>query len=255
MTERPATLDESLRSARANAFGSGEFVGQESFVSAGEVLSLACHAEVRPGVRVLDLCCGGAGAGLHIVRELGGDYVGVDSSARAISQAQRRAASLGLKARFEVMTVPPIPAGPFDVILLLETLLAFQDKSDLMGAISAALPLGGRFACTVEEGAALTAAERASMPASDTVWPIPLEELLADLRSVGMRVRSLIELSDAHLETVDALVRAYAAADAEIAAVGGTGTLEHLLTSHRLWSTWLRTGRIRKFGLVAERVH
>lgn len=254
MTAGPATVHELLERARSTAFPAGGFCGQESFVSASEILTVARQAGVRPGVCVLDLCCGGAGAGLHIMRELGCDYLGVDSSARSIAEARQRAATLRLEARFEVATVPPIPAGPFDVVLLVETLLAFPDKAALLREISAALPAGGRLACTVEEGAPLTEAERETMPASETVWPIPLEELLAELSSAGMRVRWLAESTDAHLATVEGLVSAYTAAAAEIAAVGGTLAVDDLLASHRLWSRWLRAGRIRKFGIVAEKV-
>ena len=33
----------------------------------------------------------------------------------------------------------------------------------------------------------------------------------------------------------------------------GIRDIDDLLTSHRLWSRWLRQGRVRKFALVAEK--
>ena len=40
---------------------------------------------------------------------------------------------------------------------------------------------------------------------------------------------------------------------AAIAAKIGDDVVDDLLASHRLWSTWLSKGRIRKFAVVAER--
>ena len=77
MTSR--RLEDVLRAARASAFAPGEFIGQESFVTAGEILTLARRAGIGGDTRVLDLCCGRGGPGLHIVEELGCAYVGVDS--------------------------------------------------------------------------------------------------------------------------------------------------------------------------------
>ena len=134
-------------------------------MSAGEIRSLAARAGIRPGVSVLDLCCGVGGAGLFVTHELGCRYLGVDASASAVAEAWLRARDAGVAARFEVARMPRVPSGPFDVILLLETLLAFRDKPGLLRQVAAALPVGGRFAFTVEEGVPLSAAERAVMPA------------------------------------------------------------------------------------------
>ena len=60
-------------------------------MTAGEILRLAVRAGVRPGVAVLDLCCGVAGPGRLPGAELDCDYLGVDSSASAVAIA--RAAS------------------------------------------------------------------------------------------------------------------------------------------------------------------
>lgn len=254
MTVRPMVLSEVLRRARAGAFAPREFVGQESFVSASEVLGLASRAHVGAGVRVLDLCCGRAGPGLHIVRSLGCDYLGVDASLESIEDARRHAADLGLQARFEVARVPPLPPGEFAVVLLLETLLAFPDKASLLHVIGRALGAGGRLGCTVEEGAPLTDAERAVMPAPDSVWPIPLDELLADLGAEGMRVEWVGERTEAHRAVVQDLIRAYERSAEHICAAGGSEVLADLLASHRLWDRWLGERRIRKFALVAEKV-
>ena len=126
------SLVEALRRGQEAAFGPGEYVEQESFVRASEIRLLAERAAIGPGVSVLDLCCGVAGPGRFLTRELGCDYLGVDSSEGAVAIAAER--SLGLPCRFEVAQVPPLPAGTFEVVLLLETMLAFRDKSSLLAA-------------------------------------------------------------------------------------------------------------------------
>jgi SAM-dependent methyltransferase len=248
-TDDREAYEEVLHRVRARAFPAGEFVGQESFVGAGEVLALARRAGIGPGVGVLDVCCGVAGPGRLVARELGCDYLGVDASAEAVSVARARAE--GLPCRFEVATVPPLPTGPFDVVLLLETLLAFRDKAPLLEAVAEALLPGGRFAFTVEVGAPLTDVERRRMPSADTVWPVPLPSLVDGLARAGLTVRWHEDHTVEHRTVVDGLLAAYDDASEPIAARLGAGVVDGLLTSHRLWRDWLGSGRVRKLAVLA----
>jgi SAM-dependent methyltransferase len=246
-----APFDRALRRAREAAYPAGEYVEQESFMRAGEIRDLAARAGVARGVSVLDLCCGIAGPGRFITRELDCDYLGVDSSASAVEIARDRAR--GGRCRFTVARVPPLPPGTFEVVLLLETMLAFRDKAPLVAAIADALPAGGRFAFTLEEGAPLTDAERGRMPDADTVWLTPIEDLRALLDRAGLAVRWEEDVSASHRAVADALAGAFAADGAAIAAAIGRRALEDLLSAHSLWSDWLGTGRVRKIAVVAER--
>jgi SAM-dependent methyltransferase len=246
-----ALFDRALHRARVSAYAPGEFVGQESFMTAGEIRALGVQAGVRPGATVLDLCCGVAGPGRFLTRQLGCTYLGVDASASAVAIARERAGDL--PCRFAVAHVPPLPAGPFDVVLQLETMLAFEDKDALVRSVSAALEPGGRFAFTLEEGRPLTAAERAAMPDADTVWLTPLEEMAASVERAGLVITSQEDHSRAHRTTAQALADAFAADAEAIAAQIGRWALDDLLAAHRLWIDWLDEGRVRKFALVAER--
>ena len=219
---------------------------------ASDVLSLAGHAGIGPGVSVLDLCCGVAGPGRLITRQLGCRYLGVDACSSAIGIARARSAGLGC--RFEVAEIPPVPAGRFDGVLLLETMLAFPDKERLLREISQGLTAGGRFAFTLEEGLPLSAAERRCMPDPDTVWLTPLRDILSCLEQVGLRVRWQHECTETHLAMVSSLREAFATESSRIAAHVGHRALEELLAAHRLWGDWLGTGRVRKLAFVAEKV-
>jgi SAM-dependent methyltransferase len=240
-----------LERARAAAFPAGEFAGQESFMRAGEVRALADRAGVGRGVSVLDLCCGVAGPGRMITAESGCRYLGVDHSASALAIARELASNL--PCRFEQAHIPPLPEGRFEVVLLLETMLAFPDKDALADEVARTLEPGGRFAFTVEEGRRLTEQERAMMPGADSVWPIRLAKLTGVLRAAGLTVTWRREFSSSHQAAAAALLRCYRADSLQIAAEIGTRATAHLITSHLLWSDWLSSGRVRKFAMVAEK--
>jgi SAM-dependent methyltransferase len=217
-----------------------------------EIRAVAVAANIAPGVSVLDLCCGVAGPGQFITRELGCSYLGVDLSSSAIEIARSRAGDLDC--RFEVSRIPPVPQGPFDVVLLLETMLAFPDKQPLLEQVSRALVSGGRFAFTLEEGLPLTTEERERMPDADTIWLTPLEEMLGYLKRAGLVVRWQEDCSRSHRAMADSLRAAFAADAQAISAQIGRRGLEELVASHGLWSEWLAGGRVRKFAFVAEKV-
>jgi len=244
-----APFERALGRARAAAFANGGFAGQESFMTAGEIRALAARAGIGAGVSVLDVGCGVGGPGQLLARETGCGYLGADFSASAVSIARERAPEL----RFAVAHVPPLPEGPFDVVLLLEAMLAIEHKDALVHAVAAALPPGGRFAFTLEEGAPLTAAERAAMPDPDTVWLTPLAAMQERLERAGLAVTWQQDNSRAHRATAQALLDAYAADAEAIAAQLGGRALDDLLAAHRLWIDWLDEGRVRKLALVAER--
>ena len=139
------------------------------------------------------------------------------------------------------------------MVLLLETLLAFPDKRPLLAAVAAALRPGGRFVLTVEEGAPLDVAERTAIPASDTVWPVPLPDLCAELARAGLRVESVDDLTASHRRTAAALADAFEMHRTTIAARLGSRVVDDLLAAHWLWADWLGGGRVRKYGVVAVR--
>jgi ubiquinone/menaquinone biosynthesis C-methylase UbiE len=240
-----------LERARAAGYPAGEYVGQESFMRAREVRALAHQARIGPGVSVLDLCCGVAGPGRMITAESGCRYLGVDHSASSLAAARELAGDL--PCRFEQAHLPPLPRGCFEVVLLLETMLAFPDKEALAGEVARGLEPGGRFAFTVEEGRPLTRQERERMPAADTVWLVELAELTGILRAAGLTVTWRQEYSSSHHAIATALHRCYGADSSQIADQIGTQATAELITAHRLWSDWLGSGRVRKFAIVAEK--
>jgi SAM-dependent methyltransferase len=240
-----------LRRAREAAYPPGEYVGQESFMRAAEIRRLAHHAGIGPSSSVLDLCCGMAGPGRLVAAEFECRYLGLDSSADAVQIARGLAGNL--PCHFEQQEVPPLPDGPFDVVLLLETMLAFRDKRALLADVVRVLETGGRFAFTVEEGSPLLPSERALMPDADTVWLIELAEMSLLLREVGLTVTWQEQWSAAHHAIAGALLQWFRTDASDIARQIGPLALTELIAAHELWADWLGRGRVRKFAMVAEK--
>jgi SAM-dependent methyltransferase len=200
---------------------------------------------------VLDLCCGIAGPGRLIAAESGCRYLGLDSSASAVEIARGLAGNLPV--RFEQEEVPPLPDGRFDVVLLLETMLAFPDKRALLADVVRVLEPGGRFAFTVEEGSPLSPSERAQMPDADTVWLIELAEMSSLLCEAGLTVTWQEQWSASHHATARALLQWFRTEASDISRQIGSLALTELIAAHELWSDWLGCGRVRKFAVVAEK--
>jgi SAM-dependent methyltransferase len=249
--DQRAPFTAGLQRAREAAYPPGEYVGQESFLRATEIRRLARSAGIGPGVSVLDLCCGVAGPGRLVVAESGCRYLGLDASASAVEIARGLAGDL--PCRFEQREVPPLPDGPFDVVLLLETMLAFPDKRALLADVARVLEPGGRFAFTLEEGPPLTPDERAEMPDADTVWLIELAGIVGLLREAGLTVTWQEQWSTSHSAMATALLWCFRADASGIARQIGSLALADLLRAHELWSDWLGRGRVRKFALVAQK--
>ena len=251
--DAPAPYPEVLRRAQEEAYDPGEYADQQSFMRASEIRALARQAGIAEHSCVLDLCCGIGGPGRLLTRELGCGYLGIDRDPDAIRIARTR--SRGLPCRFEVGGVPPVPPGTYDVVLMLETMLAFADKETLLREISGALGVGGRFAFTMEAGRPLSAAERELMPNAGTVWLTPLATMRRLLERAGFVVRRTCDCSASHSATAASLLNAYAADGPAIAAHIGQAALDDLLAAHRLWVQWLDSGRVRKVSVVAELTH
>ena len=218
---------------------------------AGEIRHVADRARIGPDTSVLDLCCGVAGPGRLIVAERRCRYLGLDLSTSAVEIAREMAGDL--PCRYEQAHVPPLPGDRYEVVLLLETMLAFPDKRALVSEVARVLASGGRFAFTFEEGWPLTLPERGEMPDADTVWLIGLSDMTVLLEAVGLTVTWQQQCTASHQAMASALLQSFRTHSVEIARQIGTQALDELILAHQLWSDWLGSGRVRKFAVVAEK--
>jgi sarcosine/dimethylglycine N-methyltransferase len=255
--DRRTRLAAALRPAHVQAHHEGEYVGQESFISAGEILDLAQAAGVDARTRVLDLCCGSGGPALHLARQMGCRIVGVDRSSEAIHLARVSAEHQALDrcATFLVSDAlcPPIDATSFHVVLLYETMLTFEDKRRLLYVVHRLLRPGGRFGLTLEEGRPLSGAERRRVPEGEEVWLIPEGRFRALLEAVGFRVRWVEDYTAAHADVARRLAVAFWRDRVAIARAVGAQACNELVMAHERWVEWLNARRVQKLAVVAQR--
>jgi ubiquinone/menaquinone biosynthesis C-methylase UbiE len=245
-----------LGQSHDGAYGSGGFVGQESFMTAAQILALALACGIGPDSRVLDLCCGIGGPALHLVRHLGCQLVGVDVAEDAIAIARAEAGAQGLARCTDFLVAdsasPPL-SERFDAVLLFETMLAIEDKTQLLKAVKPLLRPAGRFGLTLEEGQPLTPEEEQAMPDGAHVWLVAASTFRDLAVASGFAVRQVDDLTQSHAEVARNLAPAFVRHRQTIARQIGEDDCDDLIASHTLWARWLASGRVRKLAFVLER--
>lgn len=111
-------------------------------------------AALRPGDRVLDLCCGTGASALPAARAVGptGSVIGVDFTPALIEVARAHAAAAGLtQARFEVADVTTLAFAPgaFDAVISVFGLFFVDDMPGMLRSAWRWLLPGGRLVTTV----------------------------------------------------------------------------------------------------------
>lgn len=106
---------------------------------------LASAGLVRP--RVLDAGCGLGGTLLTLVERLGGSGTGLtlSPSQQQRAEAAARARGLGNRVDVRVQSYDTPPAGPFDLIVAIESMAHSPAPEVSLKALSAVLAPGGRF--------------------------------------------------------------------------------------------------------------
>jgi ubiquinone/menaquinone biosynthesis C-methylase UbiE len=112
------------------------------------------HLGLRPGERVLDLCCGTGASALPAARAVGprGAVRGVDLTPALVDRARAAAAALGLsQAQFEVADVETLDYAPrsLDAVISVFGLFFVDDMAALLRRAWSWLAPGGRLAVTV----------------------------------------------------------------------------------------------------------
>ena len=251
-----ARMHAALLPARQAAWGPGEYVGQEDYMTASQALTLAGQAGVKAGTRVLDLCCGAGGIALHLVERTGCRLLGVDieHEAARLAAAPARQRRLDGRARFVVAEASALPLrSQFEAVLLFDSFLSIRDKAAVLAEIRRCLQPGGRMALRLEEGSALTEAERQRLPGGDGAFMVTEDELRATLTASGFRVVMREDHSQPSAALVGRLLGELHHYRDAIEATAGKQAWEEARVSAALWEEWLRRGRARLLGMVVER--
>jgi SAM-dependent methyltransferase len=251
-----ADLNAALRPARESAHAYGEFVGQENYMTAPEILALARAAGLGSETTMLELCCGVGGVALFLAEQTGCRVVGVDLEDHAVRLARDLALERGLgrQAHFLVGDAAALPLrGEVDAALLLETMISIQDKPRVLGEIRKRLRPGGRLALTLEEGAPFTDAEQRRLPGGDCAWLVEEGQFLRMLEAAGYRLLLCEDHTGDHAVLAARLAAALHEHRASISSALGAAAWQAALVSAECWHDWLARRRARKLALVAER--
>jgi SAM-dependent methyltransferase len=148
-----------MRRVRRQAYG--EDIGQNSWVSADEVLQDARLLGLSRESRLLDVGCGPCGPLTFLIARIGCTGMGVELSPSALEVGRRRARTLGIEASFAAQVADineplPFEAGSFDAVMAIDVLLHVRDRTQLYAGIARVLRPGGR--CLVSDAGVITGA-------------------------------------------------------------------------------------------------
>jgi len=120
-----------MRQLRLEAYGID--IGQHSWVTVKELREDIPRLELSPASRLLDLGCGPCGPLAFIVGLVRCQGIGMDVSAKAMTAARTRAASLGIDDLLELHEADmneamPFQSGSFDVVMSLDAILHLRDR-------------------------------------------------------------------------------------------------------------------------------
>ena len=92
------------------------------------------------------------------------------------------------------------------------------------------------------------------MPGGDTVWPLELADLLAQLATAGLALRWLVDRTAAHAARARRLHDTFVADRASLTTALGDDRVAALIGLHARWVEWLTARRVRKLALVCQRL-
>ena len=135
---------------RREAFG--DDIGQNSWLTTGELDGFQVWLNLTPERRLLDVACGAGGPALRLASQTGCALTGIDIHEQAIATASALAAKLGL-ARIEFLHVSadqdlPFPDQSFDAITCIDAINHFSERAQVMAEWQRVLKYGGRLLFT-----------------------------------------------------------------------------------------------------------
>lgn len=136
-----------LAEVRAEAFGKD--IGQNSWITAQEMLMLIEPLRLNDDSVVLEVACGSGGPAMFLAKSSRCKIYGVDSNENAIQTARNQSSQTEI--HFEVADANkqlPFEEGKFDAIVCMDAVNHFYDRSQILHEWYRLLKRGGRFLFT-----------------------------------------------------------------------------------------------------------
>jgi tocopherol O-methyltransferase len=110
---------------------------------------LAQLADIKTGLRILDIGCGYGGSSLYLAKKYGASTTGITISPVQVQMAREAAAKANVDARFLLMDAEDMHlAQQFDVLWSVESISHYQDPRKFFASAAKLLKPGGCFALT-----------------------------------------------------------------------------------------------------------
>jgi len=138
-------------SVRRAAFG--QDIGQNSWLTVGELEQFSSWLHLRETSRLLDVACGSGGPALYVARETGCFVTGIELYEQAVSIAEAAACDAGLEARATFLLADasrklPLEDATFDAILCIDAINHLPDRRSVFADWKRLLRPGGRLVFT-----------------------------------------------------------------------------------------------------------
>ena len=152
-------LFRSMRRVRREAYG--EDIGQNSWVSAGELREDAKRLQLHSSSHLLDVGAGPCGPLTFLMAKLGCSGTGVELSPAALEVGLKRAVALGVEPSLtgvvgDLNDPLPLADKSFDAVLAIDVLLHVRDRAKLLAEIARVLRPGKR--CLITDAGVITGA-------------------------------------------------------------------------------------------------
>ncbi len=243
---------------REEAFG--EDLGQNSWLTAGELQKFAGWLRLGPGLRLLDVACGSGGPSLRLAKLTGCDVVGIDIHEQATANANALARREGLagRATFDRLDASqslPWPPASFDAVMCIDAVNHLPDRRSVLAEWARFLKPGGRllFKDPIGVTIPLSHSEIGVRGSGGFYLFVPPGEDERLLRAAGFALEGVEDVTDNMTEIARRRGAARAAREAELRAIEGDPNFDGQQEFFRVSELIARERRLSRFAFLARK--
>jgi SAM-dependent methyltransferase len=237
----------------------GDDIGQNSWLTLGELERFAGWLGLEPSSRLLDVACGSGGPALHLAELTGCAIVGVELYEEAVASGNRLARESGLDGRASFVLADasealPLDTGGFDAVLCIDAVNHLRNRERVLADWARLLAAHGRLVFTdplVVTGALGSdeIAVRTSIGYGLFVPPGENERLLA---RAGLSMIAVEDTTESKADVAQRRFDARAQHEQELRAVESDETFEGRQRFFAMAARLAGERRLSRFVYVAE---
>jgi SAM-dependent methyltransferase len=238
----------------------GQDLGQNSWLTAAELLKFAHWLELMPGRRLLDVSCGSGGPALHMAKATGCQVLGIDNHEQAVANAKALTHGEGLteQASFDRLDASqplPFSAASFDAVTCIDAVNHFPDRRMVFSEWTRVLKPGGRLVVTdpIVVTGPLTHAEIAARSSIGFYLFVPPGEDERLLRVVGLELLMVEDLTEMVAQVARGRRKAREGRASALRQIEGDTTFEGQQEFLRVAESIAAERRLSRFAFLARK--